>query len=189
MNIINYKDIDTIIPAHDTMIYCTCAEKNQIHYLEKINVWFNRYKHLDGDFYVFNDGHILEENKQIEFDDRIIFVEFDENYGRPDSYSAVFPGWKRSFCYAMKLSLKYEYFCHIENDTFIKDINLFYVEDIKRLIEDYINEITNYKLKQRIEELKKQQKILENQGKIEESISLAIEIAKVSKELKRGRLN
>lgn len=125
MNIINYKDIDTIIPAHDTMIYCTCAEKNQTNYLEKINVWFNRYKHLDGDFYVFNDGHILEENKQIEFDDRIIFVEFDENYGRPDSYSAVFPGWKRSFCYAMKLSLKYEYFCHIENDTFIKDINLF----------------------------------------------------------------
>ena len=45
----------------------------------------------------------------------------------------------------------------------IKDINLFYVEDTKRLIEDYINEITNYKLKQRIEELKKQQKIIENQ--------------------------
>ena len=71
----------------------------------------------------------------------------------------------------------------------IKDINLFYVEDTKRLIEDYINEITNYKLKQRIEELKKQQKILENQGKIEESISLAIELAKISKELKRRKLN
>ena len=71
----------------------------------------------------------------------------------------------------------------------IKDINLFYVEDIKGLIEDYINEITNYKLKQRIEELKKQQKILENQGKIEESISLAIELAKISKELKRRKLN
>ena len=71
----------------------------------------------------------------------------------------------------------------------IKDINLFYVEDTKRLIEDYINEITNYKLKQRIEELKKQQKILENQGKIEESISLAIELAKISKTLKRGKLN
>lgn len=73
----------------------------------------------------------------------------------------------------------------IKEFTKIKDINLFYVEDTKRLIEDYINEITNYKLKQRIEELKKQQKILENQGKIEESISLAIEIAKISKELKR----
>ena len=66
---------------------------------------------------------------------------------------------------------------------------MFYVEDIKGLIEDYINEITNYKLKQRIEELKKQQKILENQGKIEESISLAIELAKISKELKRRKLN
>ena len=41
----------------------------------------------------------------------------------------------------------------------------------------------------RIEELKKQQKILENQGKIEESISLAIELAKISKTLKRGKLN
>ena len=65
-------------------------------------------------------------------------------------------------------------------------------DSVNELINKYsytLNEITNYKLKQRIEELKKQQKILENQGKIEESISLAIEIAKISKELKRGRLN
>ena len=71
----------------------------------------------------------------------------------------------------------------------IKDLNLFFVEDIKRLIDDYIHEIINYKLKQRIEELKKQQKALEKQGKIEESINLAVEVAKISKELKRRKMD
>ena len=71
----------------------------------------------------------------------------------------------------------------------IKDLNLFVAEDITRLIDDYIHQIITYKLKQRIEELKKEQKALENQGRIEESINLAIELAKISKELKRGKMD
>ena len=59
MNIFNYKDLDLIISHHDTMIYCTCAEKNQKEYFEKINLWFERYKNIDADFYIFNDGHIF----------------------------------------------------------------------------------------------------------------------------------
>lgn len=68
----------------------------------------------------------------------------------------------------------------------IKEHNVFFDEDIKKQIDDFINGIANYKLKQRIEELKKEQKSLETQGKIEESIKLAIELASVSKLLSRG---
>jgi len=120
MNIINYKQLNEIIPTSDTMIYCTCAEKNQKHYLEKIQLWFKRYGKINADFYVFNDGKILEENKNFNLDDKIKIIEFDEAYGR--SSGCVFQGWKRSFCYACHLSLKYRFFSHIENDCFIKDL-------------------------------------------------------------------
>lgn len=71
----------------------------------------------------------------------------------------------------------------------IKEHQVFFGEDIKRQIDDFINGIANYKLKQRIEELRKEQKSLEIQGKIEESIELAIELARVTKLLNRdGRV-
>ena len=62
MKIINYKKINEISPTSKCMIFCTCAESNQRHYFEKIKLWFNRYKNFEGDFYIFNDGKILEEN-------------------------------------------------------------------------------------------------------------------------------
>ncbi len=71
----------------------------------------------------------------------------------------------------------------------IKEQQVFFGEDIKKQIDDFINGISNYKLKQRIEELRKEQKSLEIQGKIEESIKLAIELARVTKLLNRdGRV-
>lgn len=71
----------------------------------------------------------------------------------------------------------------------IKEHQVFFDEDIKKQIDDFINGIANYKLKQRIEELRKEQKSLEIQGKIEESIKLAIELARVTKLLNRdGRV-
>ena len=121
MNIINYKQLDEIIPSSDAMIYCTCAETNQKHYLEKIQLWFKRYGKINADFYVFNDGKILEENKNFDIDNKIKIIEFDEALGR--SSGCVFQGWKRSFCYACYQSLKYKYFSHIENDCFIKNLN------------------------------------------------------------------
>lgn len=69
----------------------------------------------------------------------------------------------------------------------IKEENVFFAEDIKFQINDFINEIHNYKLKQRLEELRREQKKLENQGKIEESIKLAIELANITKKLKGNK--
>lgn len=123
MNIINYKQINKIIPSSNTMIWCTCAEKNQIQYLSKIQLWFKRYSRINADFYIFNDGKILEETKNFNIDNKIKIIEFDEIYGRPHNYdSGEFPGWKRSFYYACYLGLKYNFFSHIENDCFIKDL-------------------------------------------------------------------
>ena len=50
----------------------------------------------------------------------------------------------------------------------IKEENIFFADNIKVQIDDLINEIHSYKLKQRIDQLRKEQKELENQGKIEE---------------------
>lgn len=69
----------------------------------------------------------------------------------------------------------------------IKEENIFFANDIKVQINDFINEIYSYKLKQRIDQLRKEQKELENQGKIEESIKLAIELASVMRKLKEGK--
>ena len=69
----------------------------------------------------------------------------------------------------------------------IREESIFFADDVKIQINDFINEIQSYKLKQRIAQLKKEQKELENQGKIEESIKLAIELASITKKLKEGK--
>ena len=69
----------------------------------------------------------------------------------------------------------------------IREENIFFADDVKVQINDFINEIHSYKLKQRIDQLRKEQKELENQGKIEESIKLAIELASITKRLKESK--
>lgn len=69
----------------------------------------------------------------------------------------------------------------------IREENVFFADDVKVQINDLINEIHSYKLKQRIDELRREQKELENQGKIEESIKLAIELASITKKLKESK--
>lgn len=75
---------------------------------------------------------------------------------------------------------------NIQEFVKIKEHHTFFAEDIEMQINDFINGIANYKLKQKIEDLRKEQKTLESQGKIEESIKLAIELARVTKLLNRG---
>lgn len=69
----------------------------------------------------------------------------------------------------------------------IREENIFFADDVKVQINDFINEIHSYKLRQRIDQLRKEQKDLENQGKIEESIKLAIELASITKRLKESK--
>ena len=68
----------------------------------------------------------------------------------------------------------------------IKDDTTLIGSDNKKLIDDLVDKIVNYKLKEELEELKKMQRKLEKEGKIEESIKIAIEMSKVSKQLKKG---
>lgn len=68
----------------------------------------------------------------------------------------------------------------------IKEQNVLIGKDNKRLIQDFIKQLDNYKLNQQLDELIKKQKLLEAQGKIEESIKIAIELKKVNEKLKRG---
>ncbi|AYE33347.1 DNA primase [Clostridium septicum] len=68
----------------------------------------------------------------------------------------------------------------------IKEHNVFKVNDTQKLIKDFVRQVENYKLNLRLEELKKQQKLLESEGKIEESIHIAIELTKIAELLKRG---
>lgn len=67
----------------------------------------------------------------------------------------------------------------IEEIVKIKEQQVLTGKDNKKLIQDLIKQIDSYKLNQRLKELKQKQKILEAQGKIEESIQIAIELRKL----------
>lgn len=68
----------------------------------------------------------------------------------------------------------------------IKEHEILDLSDKDRLIKDYMQQVQVFKLKEKIEDLKKKQSRFEKEGKIEESINIAIELTKLSKELKKG---
>lgn len=68
----------------------------------------------------------------------------------------------------------------------IKDYDVVEAVDSKKQIMDCIKELHNYKLIQKLEKLKREQKILELNGNIEESIQIVIELTKIENQLKRG---
>ncbi|WP_275373045.1 DNA primase [Clostridium tertium] len=74
----------------------------------------------------------------------------------------------------------------IEEIVKIKEHHVLIGKDNKKLIQDFIKQLDNYKLNQKLNELKSKQKVLESQGKIEESIQIAIELKNVNDQLKRG---
>jgi len=67
----------------------------------------------------------------------------------------------------------------------IKEQEILAVTDKDRLISDYIKQIKSFKLKLQIEDLKKMQNRFEQNGEIEESIRIAIELSKLSEMLKK----
>jgi len=67
----------------------------------------------------------------------------------------------------------------------IQEIQVLEAKDKKRLIEDYIRKIMSYKILERLEILKKEQKELEQKGMVEESIKLAIEHKNLNEALKK----
>ncbi|VYU52581.1 DNA primase [Clostridium tertium] len=67
----------------------------------------------------------------------------------------------------------------IEEIVKIKEQEVLTGKDNKKLLEDLVKQINKYKLNTRKKELKQRQKALEAQGKIEESIQIAIELNKL----------
>lgn len=67
------------------------------------------------------------------------------------------------------------------------DVEIIEFSDKERVIKDYFNQIKKYKLKEKLDGLKIQQKQLEKEGKIKESLNIGIEITKIDKILKSGR--
>ena len=67
----------------------------------------------------------------------------------------------------------------------VQEIQVLEAKDKKRLIEDYIRKIRSYKILERLEIIKKEQKELEQKGMVEESIKLAIEHKNLNEALKK----
>lgn len=68
----------------------------------------------------------------------------------------------------------------------IKEQELLDFTDKDRVIKDYMKEVHSYKLKNKIEDLKKKQKVLEQEGKFQETIEIAMELTRLTQSLKRG---
>jgi DNA primase len=69
----------------------------------------------------------------------------------------------------------------------IKEIEVLEAQNTEKLIEDYISKVKSFKLQDKIESLKKEQKRLEQKGMIEESIKLAVKLKGLTEELKIRR--
>ena len=69
----------------------------------------------------------------------------------------------------------------------INELNLLEVDDIERLIEDYIKKIKLFKLSEKLESLKKEQKELVQKGKIQESIEIAKKLTNLNEQIKKER--
>lgn len=70
--------------------------------------------------------------------------------------------------------------------TKIREQEILEFADKDRVIKDYMKEVQSYKLKKKIEDLKKKQSQLEKEGKFQETIEIAMELTKLAKSLKRG---
>ena len=68
--------------------------------------------------------------------------------------------------------------------TKIKEENILNLGNSDKQIKDYIEQIKSFKLKIQIDDLKKKQSELEKKGDIEESIEIAMELIRLSKQLK-----
>lgn len=68
----------------------------------------------------------------------------------------------------------------------IKEQEILDFTDKDRVIKDYMQEVHSYKLKKKIDDLKKKQSVLEREGKFQETIEIAMELTKLTQSLKRG---
>ena len=70
----------------------------------------------------------------------------------------------------------------------IKETKVLESDNIKDILKDYVSIIKSYKLSEKFKYLKKEQKQLEEKGKIEESIKLALELKDVNEQLNKLKM-
>ena len=70
----------------------------------------------------------------------------------------------------------------------IKETKVLDSNNIKDILQDYVSIIKSYKLSEKFKYLKKEQKQLEEKGKIEESIKLALELKDVNEQLNKLKM-
>ena len=68
-----------------------------------------------------------------------------------------------------------------------RSCKIFLDGDVNKQIDDFIHEIKTQNLKIEIENLKRQQKVLEGKGEVEESIKLAIKLSQLMQQLNNGK--
>lgn len=112
------------------MVWATCCNKGNLKYYDRCVEWYynvqptnylidSKGQPFSVSFYVFNDGKRLEHW----LPQKVSLIPHEE-LGRKSG--AVFPGWKRSFHEAMKISLDYDYCLHVENDVLVQDWTKFF---------------------------------------------------------------
>lgn len=70
----------------------------------------------------------------------------------------------------------------------IKETKVLEANNVKDILQDYVSIIKSYKLSEKLKYLKKEQKQLEEKGRIEESIKLALELKDVNEQLNKLKM-
>lgn len=70
----------------------------------------------------------------------------------------------------------------------VKEIKVLETNNVKDILQDYVSIIKSYKLSEKLKYLKKEQKQLEEKGRIEESIKLALELKDVNEQLNKLKM-
>lgn len=131
-----------------TLLFCTSYSNNHDNWNKRYRKWLDYYvydnKLLFDQCLIIDDGSpILPEWKDVCFttkeyilnsqpNDKIIFVKFDKNLGRPNVHN--YPGWFRGFKFAANYAKKFNFkkIIHLESDAYlISDKSFDYVNSLK----------------------------------------------------------
>lgn len=98
------------------VVFCTSlTHKDKQRYQNWVDYYTKFFDGCSVDLFMINDGPLIE---QLDWKG-VKAYEFDENLGRESVW--IFPGWKRSFYYALVWLSGYKSIAHIESDCWISE--------------------------------------------------------------------
>lgn len=100
---------------NDSVVFCTSyLEPDPQRYQDWIDYYTEFFNGCGIDLMMINDGPPVQE---IDTKGVVDFRHFDTRLGRQSVW--IFPGWKRSFCHALKWCSHYKWVAHVESDCWI----------------------------------------------------------------------